>query len=122
MTRPEGALPWMDDSEFSRPLGENVWWSPLTREIDGVDHDYGIRTLHRCTATESGWNAGAAMFDLPHNADLKAQGRPAWTVVSLDPLHIEPSLQHKVYRDGRHENDPCPLGHGFIRGGKWVAA
>jgi hypothetical protein len=36
---------------------------------------------------------------------------PTWRLVSLDPLHLEPSLLCRV----------CGS-HGFIRGGKWVPA
>lgn len=37
------------------------------------------------------------------------EGAPIWTLVSLDPLHVEPSLLCR--RCGSH---------GFIRGGTWV--
>lgn len=34
-----------------------------------------------------------------------------WTLISLDPLHLEPSLLCRICGD-----------HGFIRDGKWVPA
>jgi hypothetical protein len=51
--------------------------------------------------------AGAIMFDLPGAAEA-FPGRPLWTLVSLDPLTLSPSLL-------------CSCGHhGHIQGGKWV--
>lgn len=41
--------------------------------------------------------------------------RPVWRVESLDPLHIEPSVLCSPAKGG------CGS-HGFIRGGRWVAA
>ncbi len=53
--------------------------------------------------------SGAVTFDVPETADLGPRAR--WTVHSLDPLHIEPSV---LCRTCGH--------HGFIRGGEWVPA
>lgn len=47
-------------------------------------------------------------FDVPAAA---AVTHAKWRVVSLDPLHIEPSVLVR----------PCGL-HGFIREGRWVPA
>lgn len=54
--------------------------------------------------------AGAITFDVPGVAELHP-GRPVWQVVSLDPLHVEPSVHCLVCGD-----------HGFIRDGQWVPA
>jgi hypothetical protein len=51
------------------------------------------------------WCAGGVNFDLPVNA-----GQTTWSLVSLEPLHIEPSVL-------------CSCGdHGFIHAGRWVPA
>lgn len=55
---------------------------------------------------------GAVSFGRPWpgKASAHEQLRPVWTVVSLDPLEISPSVL-------------CHCGfHGFIRGGRWVPA
>ena len=51
--------------------------------------------------------AGGIMFDLPGVAEA-FPNRPLWTLVSVDPLTVSPSLL-------------CSCGsHGFIQDGKWV--
>jgi hypothetical protein len=52
-------------------------------------------------------------FDLP--AVRQRHQGPVWQVVSLDPLHLEPSIQ-------MYDNQGAPSFHGFIRDGRWVAA
>lgn len=50
---------------------------------------------------------GSVTFDVPEAEGLRG---PRWTVHSMDPLHIEPSVL-------------CSCGHhGWIRGGAWVPA
>jgi hypothetical protein len=50
--------------------------------------------------------AGSVTFDLP-GADPK---RARWQLLSLEPLHVEPSIL-------------CSCGrHGFVRNGKWEEA
>lgn len=51
---------------------------------------------------------GHVTFDLPINHE-KFHGQPMWTLHSLEPLTISPSVLQR----------PCGL-HGFIREGKWV--
>jgi hypothetical protein len=63
----------------------------------------GLVESHRAPdGTERG---GSVTFDVPEAEGLRG---PRWQVVSLDPLHIEPSIL-------------CSCGHhGFIREGRWV--
>jgi hypothetical protein len=50
--------------------------------------------------------AGSVTFDLP---EVTRKG-PKWTLHSLDPLHVEPSIL-------------CSCGrHGFVRAGRWEEA
>jgi hypothetical protein len=56
---------------------------------------------------------GAVFFDTPTNAEVK--DRPKWKLVSLDPLHVEPSI--RISGKGKGE---CL--HGFIRSGSWTTA
>ncbi|ACU71774.1 hypothetical protein Caci_2865 [Catenulispora acidiphila DSM 44928] len=67
---------------------------------DGIELA-GITEWH-CTAAGD-WCAGFVPFK-PHNPEY------GWDVISLDPLHIEPSLLCRA----------CGS-HGFIRG-TWIAA
>lgn len=53
---------------------------------------------------------GSVTFDLPVMREKFPNG-PLWTLHSLDPLTLSPSVL----------NSPCGL-HGFIREGKWVPA
>lgn len=66
---------------------------------------------------KDGHSAGMCHFDLPEVRAYQKSG-PFWQLVSLDPLHIEPSIQMYDYKDGKH----VPSHHGFIRDGKWVNA
>ncbi len=54
-------------------------------------------------------NGGSVLFDVPANAHAPAHTK--WTVITLDPLHLEPSLLCTRCGD-----------HGFIRLGRWVPA
>lgn len=59
---------------------------------------------------------GSCWFDTPEvNAIPGFENRTRWQLLSLDPLHIEPSIQ--MYDDGHK-----PSYHGWIREGKWVSA
>jgi hypothetical protein len=114
---------WPDgEPEPDLDLGDGVWASftfsggeGITNTATGEPVPYaprtGLITIHRCTTSETGWRNGHAGFDVPGNTDTRAATR--WKVVSMDPLTLEPSLQH---------NCGCPLSHGFIRGGKWQRA
>lgn len=60
------------------------------------------------------WCGGAVTF-AGHIAPKRADGTPGhtWTVHSLDPLHLEPSLLCTAKGCGDH---------GFIREGRWIRA
>lgn len=57
---------------------------------------------------------GGVLFDTPEN-NRPGVTQPTWQVVSLDPLHLEPSIYMNPDKGG------CGL-HGFIRDGRWVSA
>lgn len=58
---------------------------------------------------------GAVNFDIPVMRQV-APKQTYWDLISLNPLHIEPSIQ--MYEsDGK-----TPSYHGWIREGKWVSA
>jgi len=67
-------------------------------DLDG--HLAGYRVTHPCTfaghVTEGSW--------IP-------VGEDGWTLMSREPLHLEPSLRCRICGD-----------HGWIRDGKWVPA
>lgn len=44
---------------------------------------------------------------------------PYWNLLSLHPLHLEPSIQYMKYENGNHVPACC---HGHIREGKWINA
>lgn len=65
----------------------------------------GLIESHR--APDGGECGGSVTFDVPEAEGLKGQ---RWQLVSLDPLHIEPSVL-------------CSCGwHGWIHNGQWVNA
>lgn len=91
-------------------------WAP-DRELnpqfaDVADIDpCGVMVRHP-RANGRGSCASAILFDLPGIEHLRGDPpRPVWTLVSLDPLHVEPSLLCRECGD-----------HGFIRDGVWVPA
>jgi hypothetical protein len=84
-------------------LGHNttvsLWYLDEAHERPG-----GLWEWHQCVHGIDG--PGGVVFDVPGNEDEKVR----WTLHSLEPLHIEPSVA-------------CGLcgHHGFIRDGKWVS-
>lgn len=66
------------------------------------------------------WKAVAACwFDTPRTKLVRGD-QPAWQLISLTPLHIEPSIQ--MYDGQDKDGKPIPSYHGFIRNGLWVPA
>lgn len=114
--KPADAPHWMDDEDFEIVLKPDAVWARRMHTSEGLL--YGLITTHRCKNAESGWDAGALAFDLPHKT---ADGPPKWKVESWDPLTISPSVQHILVRGGQRISDNCPYGHGFIKGGVWVS-
>lgn len=77
-------------------LGNGVWMHRVSGGvIVGHEHEDG----EEC--------CGAVLFDVPAMEKMKACGRPLWTVVSEDPLTLQPSIHAE-----------CGL-HGYITEGKW---
>lgn len=90
----------MAAEEGSIPLGNGVFY---TKSIDKDGNWIGIDEWHKDPQGElcGGW----APFDVDSPYILPTT--PKWQVVSLEPLHMEPSLL-------------CGCGHhGFIRNGQW---
>jgi hypothetical protein len=80
--------------------GHDIYWSRITDEDASIfqpDHHGSVIVWHWCTSGASGRWA--------------ASGTRLHTVVSLDPVQLEPSLLFS-----------CCGVHGFLRGGKWVDA
>jgi len=70
----------------------------------GSDVPTGLVESHPSPVDGSGCE-GSVTFDVPEAEGISG---PRWTLVSLDPLHIEPSVLCR--RCGWH---------GFIRNGRW---
>jgi hypothetical protein len=67
------------------------------------------------------WTAvGACWFNSPQADKLRGQNA-GWDLYSIDPLHIEPSVQMYEY-DSTKAPKSKPSHHGWIRGGRWVPA
>jgi hypothetical protein len=64
---------------------------------------------HHLKPDNTGCSGGSVLFDIPANEDFPDHAK--WTLVSLEPLHLEPSLLCVI----------CGS-HGFIRDGLWVPA
>lgn len=92
--------------------GRFIGWHPdpdLNPQYDGASEDrWGLIVSHIHADGEV--CEGVVTFDgeLQRRYGGKA---PRWTVHSLDPLHLEPSILRQE----------CGL-HGWIRGGRWVPA
>lgn len=79
----------------------------------------GIPDVERMGATifRDGEVVAAITFDLPEVRRIPGvRTDHLWRLVSVSPLHVEPSLQ--MYDRRTHE----PSHHGFIRNGRWVWA
>ncbi len=75
-------------------------------------HPDGGEGEHRdIAAAGDGMCGGAVMFV----RSTSEAGRPLWTIVSLDPLDLQPSILCSPSKGG------CGS-HGWIRGGRWVGA
>ena len=97
-------------------------WAPdrdLNPQYDGIaDIDKAGIIIWK-----DGERVAACHFDIPGNQELnrrqQAAGHkpyPLWTLMSLEPLHLEPSIQMYSKADNK------PTYHGFIRDGRWVSA
>lgn len=82
-------------------LGSDMMITFQTR----LDDDTPIGFIETHPTPEGIGCHGQVVFDIPEAADLKG---PKWQLLSLDPLHIEPSV---LCRGCGH--------HGFVRGGRW---
>lgn len=102
---PEGLARTVRTVDHARvlDLGHDV------RVMFTVREDGGPRTgLMESHQTPNGQECACSItFDVPEAEGLSG---PRWQLVSLDPLHVEPSIL-------------CSCGHhGFIRNGQWVSA
>lgn len=73
---------------------------------EGYDGPAGLIEAHR--KPDGDWCRGGIFWT---QVGTPEHPRPVWTLVSLDPLHVEPSLLCRA----------CGS-HGFIRDGGWVGA
>lgn len=65
---------------------------------------------------KDGVSIGTCWFDTPEVRAIPST-KTMWQLVSLAPLHIEPSIQTYKYVDGQH----VPEYHGYIRQDRWVS-
>lgn len=101
------------DWDKQHDLGDDHWYAFVScgDGCPGEGH-HGIIQPH--LHPNGNWCGGAITF-VGHNAPKRADGSPGhvWTLVSVDPLEMEPSLLCTM---------PGCGDHGFIRGGRWVRA
>lgn len=83
--------------------------NPQYAHLDDVDA-WGVQVAHRRADDPSRKCASFATFDGPAQRET-APTQPKWTLESLDPLTLSPSLLCRDCGD-----------HGFIRDGRWVPA
>lgn len=92
-------------------IGHDVWISYYT----GANEKVRLGFIEQHKRPDNGeWCMGSVLFDIPEAQryrSKRADGSltPVWTLVSLEPLHIEPSISCGVCKH-----------HGFIRGGEWI--
>lgn len=91
---PEFATPnvWLDDDHGLR------WHTE-----QGAEGPTGALFVHRDKRDPQNWCLGGV--------EWRSSTGPNWTLVSMQPFHIEPSVHCLACGD-----------HGFIRDGKWVPA
>jgi len=91
-----------NDLDFGNGFtGRWVGWYPdreLNPQYDGIPDEEHSLLLLTCPHGEGG-------------VPVKSAVRDGWTLVTLEPLHLEPSILRTE----------CGC-HGFIREGKWVSA
>lgn len=88
-------------------------WQP-NRELNPQYE--GIPDVEKCGVLifKDGEAVSSIYFDTPEVRRIPGT-RHFWRLVSLDPLHVEPSLQ-------MYDKAGKPSHHGFIRGGQWSYA
>jgi hypothetical protein len=98
-----------------------VSWRPdrsLNPQYDGIPdvEDMGVLLWH---TSEDGTAevVGMVTFDLPSVRRIPGIRQVFWSVISLDPLHVEPSIQTYT-----RTSPPQPEFHGYIRQGRWQHA
>lgn len=64
-------------------------------------------------------NSGGITIDSPEAREVFKEHTEFWTLLSVNPIHVEPSIQFMEYVDGNRVPGCC---HGWIRDGKWVNA
>lgn len=102
--------PWSrgPDAQEAIYIGSEHMLSPFVQQ--GEETVIGYAVWHHCQ--EGRWAAGGVYFDIPQlPARIREDGRSTWTLVSSNPLHVEPSILCRACGD-----------HGFIRNGRWEAA
>lgn len=96
-------------------------WSPdreLNPQYDGIPdvENWGAIIFHTNPVTGKPC-AGGVTFDGEVQCLLEPD-RPRWELISLEPLHIEPSVLCRWPNpDGTECGD-----HGYVRDGRWVVA
>ena len=73
------------------------------RTLKGATEPTGALFIHRDKRSPGHWCIGGFVWDSPTE--------PNWQLVSMEPLHVEPSILCHSCGD-----------HGFIRDGKWIPA
>lgn len=89
-------------------LGSDVMIMFQTREASG---DVRVGFIETHPTPEGIGCHGQVIFDIPEAAGITG---PKWQLVSLDPLHIEPSVLC-----GRNDGTGGCGHHGFVRNGRW---
>lgn len=103
---------WVVGDAERYPADERlVNWRGGAETLVGIieDHERAGEPGRRC--------GGMLLFLRPLAPSEREAQRPVWELLSLDPLHIEPSV-HCV-KDEEHGG--CGS-HGYIRGGRWTEA
>ncbi|MFF3891405.1 hypothetical protein [Streptomyces sp. NPDC001914] len=97
--------------DYSRPPKD---W-PGLESVDLVELTPGIFYGWLDETNPIFWHRCAALADVPEERTVhgpwRAAGTGAHTLVTREPLHLEPSLLWK-----------CCGTHGFVRDGKWIPA
>jgi hypothetical protein len=101
---------WFGEADDERVVMLDASHAYMLTRHSGSDEFTGALVWHR--RQDGSWCGGGVRWGGP-------DGGPKWTLHSLEPLHIEPSVKCGTCERLFGDNG---MSHGFIRDGGWVPA
>lgn len=113
---PGHSFTWVvgDADRFPTDDARLLRWHGGDETLIGIIHWHPRADGKSIKGQDGAAGCGGGVYFVRGSGESEAN-RPIWQVLSLDPLHLEPSLLCTPGKGG------CGS-HGFIRDGKWVGA